>query len=135
LLGIQFNGSTAEIKRFGKAIAFLQPRIHRLKQTFLPGDVQATNEAAIILRRSRPSAIDTSNPKNHRDFEARLTALVTDFDSLWKDARYLWRTVKDTDFDVTIWKRIWWLWNQVDARVRLAETEARFVEILRYAEK
>jgi len=135
LFGIQLNGSTAEIKRFGKSIAFLQPRISQLRHTFLSREIQATNEAAIILRQTRASTANAPNTKSYKDFEARLTSLVKDFESLWKDAKYLWRTVTDTHFNVTIWKRMWWLWNQVDARVRVAETEARFVELLHYAEK
>jgi hypothetical protein len=52
LLAAQLNGSSADIKRFGKAVAFLKPRIRRLQDTFQPL-TDVTAEAAETMRDRR----------------------------------------------------------------------------------
>jgi len=76
-----------------------------------------------------------SEAEIHRNFDIRLATLIADFDPLLSITGYLWSNVEGQRFEVSFWTRIWWLWYQVDAKVKLDEVEARFTELLSYAEK
>lgn len=146
ILATQLRGSAAEIKRFGKAVAFLNPRIDQLRRTFAP-DSNVTAEAAQSLSlRLRPTSngaaelasMGADERQRHKDFDIRLTTLISDFQPLLESTIYLWSEVEvkeKLEFKVDSGRRIWWLWNSANVKTRLSEVEARFIELLSYAEK
>lgn len=127
IVAIQLNGSSANIKRFGKTVAFLKPRINRLQTEFNPDLHHVTKRVTATYRGK-----ELEGP--HKNFEDRLATLIADFGPLLDDIERLWPK-GEREFEVNIWRRIRWLWNQADMKVRLSEVEPRFTELLSYAEK
>ncbi|KAI0438323.1 hypothetical protein F4803DRAFT_101460 [Xylaria telfairii] len=132
VFAISWNGSSAEIKRFGKTVAFLKPRIEQLQSKF-GSDSSATNQAAKTLSATLPMPSPTLND--------RVKTLYEDFTPLLKHAQYLW-SVGSAElgsgvpaFNVNYWRRVRWIWNQANLKAQLSEVEARFAALLFYAEK
>ncbi|KAI0550725.1 hypothetical protein F4679DRAFT_583394 [Xylaria curta] len=132
VLAIAWNGSSAEIKRFGKTVAFLKPRIEQLQNKF-GSDSSATSQAAQSLSTELPVACPI--------FNDRVKTLCEDFTPLLKHAQYLWSVGSAESgyevpaFNVNYWRRVRWIWGQADLKAQLSEVEARFAALLLYAER